>query len=212
MTRPIRVAVVDDHPLFREGVRQALMRAPGIKVVGQGASGRDAQAIAASEAPDIILMDLNMPGGGVETAMQIAKEHPDIKIAFLTVSECAADVAAAVDCGAKGYILKGLGGAELIRIVRALHGGESYIAPSLAAHILRQLRRPEPPTTVKAPEPELTGREEEILSCVSEGMTNKEIGRRLLISDKTVKHHMGQIMSKLQVRNRVEAALKRRRE
>lgn len=207
----IRTALIDDHPLFRDGVRQTLSHAGDIKVVAEGTCADDAIHIAQSMSPDVMLLDINMPGSGIAATTSITEAHPDIKIALLTVSENESDVAAAMASGARGYILKGISGSELVQIIRAIHGGQSYVAPALAAVMLRKLRQVEPPPFEAAAGEQLTAREDQILCQVAQGLTNKEIARNLSISEKTVKHYMTLIMQKLQVRNRVEAVLRRQR-
>ncbi len=209
MTEKIRIAIVDDHPLFREGVQQTLSREPDIEVIGEGRNGNEAFRLAELK-PDLMILDISMPGGGIETARTILSMDPGIRILFLTVSERESDVSAAMACGACGYLLKGVSARDLLEVVRNVHAGDSYVTPSLAAHLLRQLRTAEAKDHEKAPPgDELTAREEQILCFVAEGMTNKEIARKLSLSDKTIKHYMTGIMQKLQVRNRVEAAMRR---
>lgn len=209
MSDLIRTALIDDHPLFRDGVRQTLSNAGGIQVVAEGTCADDAIHIARSMSPDLMLLDINMPGGGIAATTSITEAHPDIRIALLTVSENESDVAAAMASGARGYILKGISGSELVQIIRAIHGGQSYVAPALAAAMLRKLRQVEPAPLEALAGEQLTAREDQILCQVAQGLTNKEIARNLNISEKTVKHYMTLIMQKLQVRNRVEAVLRR---
>src|SRR5262245_4167239 len=205
MSNRLRVAVVDDHPLFREGVVNTLHGARELEVVGEGGSADDAVRIANQELPDILLLDVNMPGGGIEAARSIAQGCPIVKMIMLTVSESEQDVAQALEAGAKGYVLKGASGSELLKTIFAISRGESYITPGLAARLLTQVKRQKPGQS--APLLELTERGEQILAHVARGLTNKEIARALSLSEKTIKHHMTNIMQKLQVRNRVEAAM-----
>ena len=206
----IRVAVVDDHPVFREGAAVCLERAGGFEVVAHGASADDAMRIAADHRPDLILLDINMPGNGIEAARQISGAFPGVKSVILTASESEEHVAAALEAGARGYIVKGVGVADLVRTIRAVHCGESYVSPGLAARLLTQMQRKRASGKLEEAQPDLTSREEEILGHVSNGLTNKEIAKRLNISEKTVKHYMTNIMQKLQVRNRVEAVMSTR--
>jgi len=149
-----------------------------------------------------------MPGGGIDAARRIAREFPCVKIVILTVSKDDTDVVRALQAGASGYILKGVGGDELVGIVRSVSNGESYVAPDLAARLLVDMRSAEPNRkTCERPLADLTYREEQILKLVSRGLSNKEIGGELSLQEKTVKHYMTNILQKLQVRNRVEAAL-----
>ena len=210
MADRLRVAIFDDHPLFREGVVHTLRSAKVLEVVGEGGSADDAVRIARQELPDIALLDVSMPGGGIEAARSIARVCPIVKMIMLTVSESEQDVAQALEAGAKGYVLKGTSGSELLKTMFAISRGESYVTPGLAARLLTHATRQEPAPASDLPE--LTEREAQILAQVARGFTNKEIARTLAISEKTVKHYMTNIMQKLQVRNRVEAALAFRRQ
>jgi DNA-binding NarL/FixJ family response regulator len=201
----LRVAIVDDHPLFREGVVHTLRGARVLDVVGEGATAEDAIRIAKEELPDILLLDVSMPGGGIEAARSIARTCPVVKVIMLTVSELEDDVAQALEAGVKGYVLKGTSGSDLLRTLYAVSRGESYVTPELAARLLTHAIRQEPAAPPRLPE--LTEREGQILAHVAKGLTNKEIARGLSLSEKTVKHHMTNVMQKLQVRNRVEAAM-----
>jgi DNA-binding NarL/FixJ family response regulator len=207
MTDPIRVAVIDDHPLFREGVAHTIRSSGMLQVVAEGASAEDALRVVMDEMPDIVLLDVSMPGGGIEAARAIAKACPVVKIVMLTVSESEEHVAEALDAGALGYMLKGASGAELISTMCAVSRGESYVTPGLAARLLTISRRKSQASLSDSDLTELTRREDQILDHVAQGLTNKEIARSLNISEKTVKHYMTNIMQKLQVRNRVEAVL-----
>jgi two-component system, NarL family, nitrate/nitrite response regulator NarL len=205
MSDRLRVAIIDDHPLFWEGVVHTLRSARVLDVVGEGGTAEDAVRIARQELPDIILLDVSMPGGGIEAARSIARVCPIVKTIMLTVSESEQDVAQALEAGVKGYVLKGTSGSELLKTMYAISRGESYVTPGLAARLLTQVKRQEP--AQGAALPELTEREGQILAQVARGLTNKEIARALSLSEKTVKHHMTNVMQKLQVRNRVEAAM-----
>jgi two-component system nitrate/nitrite response regulator NarL len=208
MLHRIRVAVVDDHPLFREGVTQTFHDSKEIDVVAMGASRDDAVKIVKESGPDILLLDIQLPGGGIEAAQYISGLAARTKIIMLTASENEDDVSASLEAGACGYVLKGISGRDLVRTVLAVQNGDIYVTPTLAARMLKSIHQrpamPKPEKTAFV----LTPREEDILECVSVGQTNKEIAIQLSISEKTVKHYMTTIMHKLQVRNRVEAALK----
>src|SRR5215813_12481410 len=206
----IRIAVIDDHPMFREGAMQIFAGLDDMEVVAEGATAADALRLAKQFHPDVMLLDISLPGGGLEAAAGIARACPNVRTVMLTASESELDVAAALQAGARGYILKGSSGAEVVETVRAIFRGESYVAPSLAARLLIQMGKRTEVATSK-PANDLTAREEEILSLVSSGMTNKEIANRLHLTERTVKHHMTSIMRKSNVRNRVEAMLKFRR-
>ncbi len=207
MTEKITLVLVDDHPLFREGVATTLADEPDFEIVGQGVSADDAVRLVEDLLPDIALLDISMPGGGIEAARQIAVTCPAVKTVTLTVSEHDDDVIAALQAGARGYVLKGIGGEDLIDIVRAVNRGESYVSPDLAARLLVEMRNGTGHGAPRDPFSELTMREEQILKLVSHGLSNKEIGRESDLQEKTVKHYMTNILQKLQVRNRVEAAL-----
>ena len=207
MPEKIRIVLVDDHPLFREGVAATLASEPDLEVVGQGVSAGDAVRLVKDLLPDIVLLDISMPGSGIEAARQIAVSCPVVKIVMLTVSEHDDNVTAALQAGARGYILKGVGGEELVGIVKAVDRGESYVSPDLAARLLIDMQSGGKGDAPADPVSTLTMREEQILRLVSRGLSNKEVGRDLDLQEKTVKHYMTNILQKLQVRNRVEAAL-----
>lgn len=204
----IHVAIIDDHPLFRQGVAQTLNDAPDIEVVAEGTSAQDAVRLVSDLLPDILLLDIDIPGGGLNAAQALAARIPVTKIVMLTVSEEEEHLLAALKAGAKAYVLKGVSGRDLITIVRGVWRGEVYITPALATSLLLEMTG-----TASGERPsanlldDLTERERQILELVAGGLSNKEIGQRLQLTEKTVKHHMTNILQKLQVRNRVEAAL-----
>jgi DNA-binding NarL/FixJ family response regulator len=205
MTNQIRVAIVDDHPLFREGVARLLARTPGIEIVADGSTARDAINIAGQVVPDILLLDLRLPDNGTVAASTIAREHPRVRIIILTASDCDSDVAAMLQLGVHGYLLKGCTGQEIVRALERVAVGEFYVTPSLAARLLTEMSTAGQKAADSSEE--LSGREEIILGQVSKGLTNKEIARALNLREKTVKHYMTNIMQKLGVRNRLEAVL-----
>jgi DNA-binding NarL/FixJ family response regulator len=201
---PIRIVVADDHPLFREGVAYSLAAEAEISVVGQAGSGEEALQMAMDLLPEVLLLDIAMPGlGGIEAARQIAMACPIIKIIMLTVSEDQDDLLSALKSGARGYVLKGVSARELSNAVRAVAAGEVYISPALAGGILFEMTYRQPAD----PLDDLTPREREILRLVGEGLTNREIGDHLFLAEKTIKHYMTGVLQKLHVRSRVEAAL-----
>jgi DNA-binding NarL/FixJ family response regulator len=206
MSEPLHVAIVDDHPLFREGVAHILSAQPDIEVVAEGESAADAIRIAAESIPDIMLLDVSMPGDGLNAVREIAASYPVISLVMLTVSEEEDVVTAALRAGARAYVLKGVAARELVRILRSVAAGEVYVTPSLAASLLFELTGGKTGAPAN-PLDGLTERERQILERVAAGDSNKEIGAQLHLSEKTVKHHMTNILQKLQVRNRVEAAL-----
>ncbi|HEX5014204.1 MAG TPA: response regulator transcription factor [Candidatus Limnocylindrales bacterium] len=201
MNDQLRIVVADDHPLYRDGVVGTL-RSSGLDVVGEAAIARDAVRLVGELAPDLALFDVDMPGGGISAAEAAHAASPDTKIVMLTVSEDEDDLVAAIDAGASGYVLKGVAGRELVAILRQVAGGDRYVSSRLAFAALH--RRTEPAVD---PIADLTEREREILDLVAEGLTNAEIGDRLSIAEKTVKHYMTALLAKLDARSRVEAAL-----
>jgi two-component system, NarL family, nitrate/nitrite response regulator NarL len=205
MSERIRVAVVDDHPLFRAGVVMALEDGGDLEVVAQGGTAQDAIRIAQSKVADIMLLDVGIPGCGIAAAEEIGRTCAGMKTVMLTASESAADVTTALQNGVRGYVLKGCGGSELLAVIRAISNDETYITPSLATRLLVQPKGP------SADEPTLTMRESQVLQLLTQGKMNKEIAQTLELTEKTVKHYMTILMQKLQVRNRVEAVLVARR-
>lgn len=204
MSEPIRILIADDHPLFREGVAQSLGQQPDLAVVGQAGSGEEAVALVERLLPDVALLDITMPGGGgLDACRRIASAWPIVKVIMLTVSEDQDDLLAALKGGARGYVLKGVSARDLANAVRQVAGGDVFVSPSLASGILFEMVRSEPADPFNT----LTEREEEILGLVAEGLTNREIGERLHLAEKTIKHYMTNVLQKLQVRSRVEAAL-----
>jgi two-component system nitrate/nitrite response regulator NarL len=208
MTQKIRVAVVDQHPLFRDGIIVNLEAQPDVEVIGHGTTIRDVLRLAREGEPDVIVLDMSLIGSGLEALEAITQQHPTTKILLFTLGADEEQVCTALKCGARGYLLKGTSGPELVQAVRMLDQGESYVSPSLAAKLLMRSG----PNRASEAQPahrhsELTRREEEILSILGKGRSNKEIGNKLDLSEKTVKHHITNILQKLQVRNRVEAAL-----
>jgi two-component system, NarL family, nitrate/nitrite response regulator NarL len=200
----IDILVVDDHPLFRQGVVNSLGTDPGFRIVGEASSGEEALALTTALLPDLVLLDVSMPGwGGIVTAEKIATACPATTIVMLTGSDDKDKLLAALKAGARAYVLKGVSAKELASVVRTAIAGEVYVSPSIAIEMLVSL------THGKAPDPlqELTDREREILALIGTGMTNREIGDKVCLSEKTIKHYVTNILQKLQVRSRVEAAL-----
>lgn len=205
----IRVIVVDDHPLFLEGVIQTLQAEANMVVVGKGNNSTDALSLAMDNLPDVILLDVSMPGSGISAAKSIASACPVVRIGMLTVSESDDDVIQSLQAGAHGYILKGIGGGALVDVVRALHAGDLYVSPSLAAQLLTDSKKADQSNMNKnsISTDELTPREEQILEGIAQGLSNREIGEKLNIAEKTVKNYVTNVLQKLHVRNRVEAAM-----
>lgn len=203
----IRILIADDHQLFREGLARVLNDASDVKVVATLSNGEDAVARAAELQPDVILMDVNMPGmGGLEATRQLRARHPAIKIIMLTISEREGDLFEAIRAGARGYLLKSATSDELGEAIRHIHAGEAIIAPAMAAKLLDEFAA-SPASREKAPRGEgLTDRERDILQRVARGLSNKEIGAELALSPHTVKAHLRSILDKLHLRSRAEAA------
>lgn len=206
MSKRIAVVVVDDHPLFRSGVVASLREYGDVEVVGEGASAEDAVRLVRELSPDVALLDISMPGNGLSAALSLGSEGSPTRVVMLTVSEDDDEVLKALEAGVAGYALKGIGGEELVGIVRSVAAGASYVAPTLGGRLLLNTRM-SPPGRDRAPLDTLTARELQIAGLLTEGLSNKEIGRSLNLQEKTVKHHMTQILQKLRVRNRVEAAM-----
>lgn len=204
MSDDIEVIVVDDHPLFRQGVVSSLAHEPGFRVVGEADRGEAALELARALLPHVVLLDINMPGwGGIVTAEKLAMACPATAVVMLTASEDKDKLLAALKCGARGYVLKGVSGNELAAVLTAAVKGEVYITPSMAVEVLVSLTRGPAPDPLQ----ELTEREQRILELIGAGKTNREIGAAIHLAEKTIKHHVTNIMQKLQVRSRVEAAL-----
>jgi two-component system nitrate/nitrite response regulator NarL len=202
----VRIVIVDDHALFRDGLATILAAEADFEVVGQGGSADDAIRLARDLLPEIILLDIDMPGGGIPAARAIAIDCPVTKIVILTSSEDDDHLIEALKTGTRAYILKGVSARELLRILRAVEAGESYVPPALAASLLIEMHQPAGKPADNLID-ELTERERQILEGLASGSSNKEIGQKLFLAEKTVKHYITNILQKLQVRNRVEAAL-----
>ncbi len=206
MSNKPRLIVVDDHPLYRDGVVRSLDDSGLFDIVGAGADCKSALELAEELRPDVALLDISMPGGGLTALSELREKHPQVKAIMLTVSENDADVLAALSSGARGYVLKGVGGRELAGIVADVAGGGSYVSPALAARVLVAVQDGEPSDSGSAIK-SLSKREEQVLRLVTAGKSNKEIAIVLDLQEKTIKHHMTSVLSKLKVRNRVEAAV-----
>jgi DNA-binding NarL/FixJ family response regulator len=202
----VRVVVADDHPIFRDGLVRSLVESGHFDVVGAAGSADEAVALVEAHAPDLVVLDISMPGGGIDAARRIAVAAPGSRIAMLTVSEAEEDVAGALRAGAIGYVLKGVSAGELTEILDGVARGEAHVSPALAARILGDMQNP-PKRPGRRPIDDLTHREAEILRRVAQGRSNREVAEDLDIQEKTVKHYMTSILEKLHARNRVEAAL-----
>lgn len=210
MEGSIRVLIADDHPLFREGMHGRLDRVPDIEVVGEAASGDEAVELAQNLEPDVILMDIKMPGtNGIEATREIQRARPQTGVLMLTMFEDDDSVFTAMRAGAKGYLLKNSGGEEIVHAIWAVASGEAVFGPGVAERIMSFFSTPRPTVPQRA-FPELTEREEEILSLVAEGKSNQEISRQLFVSLKTVRNHVSNILLKLQVADRAQAVIRAR--
>jgi DNA-binding NarL/FixJ family response regulator len=208
----IRVLIADDHALFRHGLEQALQSEPDIAVVGEAADGVTAAEQALALEPDVVLMDVRMPGlTGVEAAERIRAAQPAVKVVMLTGSEDEEDLFAAVRAGAAGYLLKELSVDQLAEAVRAVHRGQGLVAPAMMTKLLREFNtlseRVESAGPRRPSTPNLTDREIEVLRLVARGRSNKEIAADLVIAENTVKNHVRNILEKLHLRSRTEAAM-----
>jgi DNA-binding NarL/FixJ family response regulator len=208
-TDALRVLIVDDHDLFRSGLRNLLEVEQGIEIIGEAPGGHEALRIVREVAPDVVVMDLNMPGiSGVEATRQISMIAPLTRVLVLTISDQDNDVMDAILAGACGYLLKDSSIQDLMTGIRAAALGESLISPTIAAKVLQRLRasskRPEIESTIRA---ELSDREIEVLKLIANGKDNAMIAAELHISPKTVKNHISNILMKLQIDNRIQAAV-----
>lgn len=201
MHNSLSLIVVDDHPLFRDGVVHTLGREPDFEIVGTGASADDAVRLAIEKRPNLALLDVSMPGNGLAAAREISVSAPGVQTVFLTVSEDAHTVESALEAGVRGYILKGISGGDLVRTIRAIASGQTYVTPEFAARLLATKS-----ITKAVPDADsLTARERIMLNEVARGLTNKEIAIKFHLSEKTIKHYMSAVLQKLGARNRIEA-------
>lgn len=210
----IRVLIADDHPFFRDGLRVLLEATPDTTLVGEAASGDEAVTLAASAEPDVVLMDLQMPGlNGIEATRQIVYTSPHIAVLVVTMYEDDASVFAAIQAGARGYLLKGADREEMLLAIRAVSRGEAIFGPAIARRLMQYFAPPpSEPTSVPQPAifPELTERERAILALIAAGHDNQQIANQLFLSLKTVRNYASNIYSKLQVVDRVQAIIRAR--
>jgi DNA-binding NarL/FixJ family response regulator len=207
MSRPIRVLIADDHPLFRGGLRSLLESVDDLEVTGEATNGEEAVELARSSAPDVVVMDLNMPGlGGIDATRRIAETTEGVHVLVMTMHEDDEAVFAALRAGAHGYVLKGALQDETLRAIRAVANGEAILGPTIAARLQGYLTTP--PTADPADAfPQLTERELEVLELLAARRTNAEIAAELFLSQKTVRNYVSGILAKLQVADRAEARL-----
>ena len=206
MDKVVNIGIVDQHPLMREGIISTFAGAPDFNVVGAGCSYAEATHIASVYMPDLMLLEVDLPGGGLNAARLLRVIHPKLLIVFLTASEQEEYVKAALTLGVRGYILKGICGSDLLKALRLVTAGETYITPALAITLLSSpnaLNRPQ--DSALKTDANLSVREEQILQGVAKGMKNREIALELQLSEKTIKNYMSGILFKLKSRNRVQA-------
>jgi DNA-binding NarL/FixJ family response regulator len=207
---PIRVLLADDHPVFRFGMAALLGSVSGVEVVGEATSGDECIALADKLRPDVILMDIKMPGtSGIEATRRILKEHPKINILVVTMLEEDDAVFAAMRAGARGYLVKGADQDEVLRSIRAVASGEAIFGQAIARRLMHFFTAPGEVVAARA-FPDLTERESEVLLLVAEGRSNGQIAHRLGLSEKTVRNHVSNIFSKLQVVDRAQAIVRAR--
>jgi DNA-binding NarL/FixJ family response regulator len=206
----LRVLIADDHMLFRDGLRALLGSAVDTELVGEAATGDEAVSLATNLQPDVVLMDIQMPGlNGIEATRSIVQASPRVNVLILTMFDDDASVFAAMRAGARGYLLKGAKHAETLRAIRAVGDGEAIFSPSIAARLMDFFASIRPATVPQA-FPELSDREREVLGLMAEGYKNADIAARLVLSPKTVRNHVSNILDKLQVADRAEAMLRAR--
>jgi len=209
MTEPVTVLIADDHPMVRQGLHLTLGTLPGIQVIGEATTGQQAVELAESLQPDVLIMDLNMPeGNGIEATRALTKSSPHVNVLILTMFDDDASVFQAMRAGARGYLLKGAGEQEIERAVRGVAEGEAIFGPAVAQRVLDYLTGTTP--RQQPAFPELSERERDVLALLAEGRSNPDIARRLYLSPKTVRNHVSNIFTKLQVADRAQAIIKAR--
>jgi DNA-binding NarL/FixJ family response regulator len=210
MTDTLRVLVADDHLIFRDGLRALLSSVPDAELVGEAATGEEAVALASSLQPDVVLMDLQMPDlNGIEATRRIVRDSPHIRVLVVTMFEDDGSVLAAMRAGARGYLLKGATHTEMTRAIRAVGEGEAIFSPTIAARLMEFFASFRPAAMPQV-FPELSDREREVLDLIAQGHKNPDIAARLVLSPKTVRNHVTNILSKLQVADRSEAIIRAR--
>lgn len=211
---PIKLIIADDHKLFREGLKALLSVTDDIEIIGEAEDGDTALTKSGELRPDIVLMDINMPGlNGIQATQSILEKHPQTGIIMLTMLEDDASIFNAMRAGARGYLLKGADPNEVLSVIRAVAEGQALFGPAIAMRLMNYFRelslRPASPL-LSTPFPELTERELEVLHLISQGLNNQEIAQKLVLSPKTVRNHITSIFSKLQVADRAQAIVRAR--
>ena len=207
--KSIRILIADDHPVFRFGMRALIESETDLEVVGEASTGDEAVTLTEKLRPDVVLMDITMPGvNGIEATRQILDQRPNTGVLIVTMLDDNS-LFPALRAGARGYLLKGADGEETLRAIRAVAHGEAIFSPSIAERLTQVIAAP-PPNEAASPFPDLTGREREILSLIAQGLSNAEIAERFTLSLKTVRNHVSSILNKLQVSDRFQAALRAR--
>jgi DNA-binding NarL/FixJ family response regulator len=210
MERPVRILIADDHAVVREGLRAVLGSEPDMEVVGEAATGKEVLERAADLRPDVILMDIQMPGiNGIEATRRIIAANQEIGVVILTMYEDDDSIFSAMRAGARGYVLKGAHPSQILKVLRAVADGEAYFGPEIARRLMDFFSAPKPPSPAEA-FPELTTRERDILDLIAQGHSNAKIARRLYLSPKTVGNHISHIFTKLQVADRAQAIIRAR--
>jgi DNA-binding NarL/FixJ family response regulator len=208
--RTIRILMADDHAVFREGLRFVLGSEPDMEVVGEAATGREAVERAAGLGPDVVLMDIQMPDtNGIEATRRILGANSNVGVVVLTMFEDDDSVFSAMRAGARGYVLKGADPSEILKVVRAVAEGEAYFGAEIARRLTDFFSAPRPASPAE-PFPELTAREREVLDLIAQGHNNARIARLLFVSPKTVRNHISNIFTKLQIADRTQAILRAR--
>jgi DNA-binding NarL/FixJ family response regulator len=200
----VKIMIVDDHSIMREGLKAVLVRQEDFKVIGEASDGSEAVKIAMKLRPDVIIMDVRMPYSGLQATMDITQALPETKILILTVSETEADLVESVKAGARGYLLKGMDAEDLVAAVRTVAAGGAIFTPSIAATLLDDFKAD---LNKNTDDVNLTIREADVLALVANGASNKEIASKLNISEPTVKAHLRNVLSKLHMKNRSQAAV-----
>jgi DNA-binding NarL/FixJ family response regulator len=207
--QPIRVLIVDDQALIREGLETLLTLSPGVEVAGTARDGEEAERLVAERRPDVVLMDLRMPRrDGVEATRRIVQGHPGIRVIALTTYADDDSIFGVLDAGAMGYLTKDAGAREIVQAIQTVHAGEALLDPAVQARVIQQLRTGQPHAKPAPTLPDdLTPREADVLRLIAQGLNNREIADRLFVTEATVKTHINNLFSKIGVRDRAQAVV-----